>query len=52
MSKIKAYMEETIDNLAVETGYSEEFLNDMWCECIDDDTPWDDFVAITLEKDW
>jgi|GEM_PF-3970070 len=53
MSMIKRHMEDVISNLAEETGYSEDFLMNIWMECLEDgSTTFDEFVAITLECDW
>lgn len=52
MSCIKNYLFDCIENLSKQTGYSFEFLMDVWIECMEDGADWDFFVAVTLERDW
>lgn len=58
MSAMKNYLNEQIEELAQKTGYSEEFLMDMWfkytSECIEADDPvdWEHFKGVTLDRDW
>lgn len=53
---VKRYMEKNIADLAEETGYSEDYLLDIWSEYMEDGevsfNAFDEFVAITLERDW
>lgn len=53
MSKIKLHLEEAIENLAIETGYSFNFLCSVWSdECKDGDGDFEYFCAVTRERDW
>lgn len=45
--------EVTIDNLAKASGYSWDFLVDMYNEMVEDgEYDWDYFVGVTMEHDW
>lgn len=53
MSKMKSYLEDQIQNLANETGYSFNFLFDIWCEeCEDGEGDFEYFCGVTRELDW
>lgn len=41
-----------IDDLSKKSGYSYDFLVDMYNEVMDDDGDVDSFIAITMEQDW
>lgn len=53
MSLIKRYFENEIEALAKATNYEFGFLMDRWNEeCIEGETDFECFKAITLEHDW
>ena len=53
MSKIADYIIGRIDELAKSTGYTFDYLWDIWTEmCEDGDTDFELFEGITLEHDW
>ena len=58
MSKMKDLHIALIEILCRETGYDYEFLERIYWECMDDsirdttEEKLEDFIAITLERDW
>lgn len=52
MGAMKCYFEEQIYKLSELTGYSVDFLWEIWNECIDDGASWEFFKGVTLELDW
>lgn len=45
-------LEDLVAELASKTGYDEEFLWDMYWECMEDGCDIDYFIQVTLERDW
>lgn len=52
MGAMKNFLLEQINDLSERTGYSADFLIDMWKECANDGCDWDYFKTVTLERDW
>lgn len=53
MSAIKNFIEDEIERLAKLTGYTWDFLMDIWTEMLEDgENDWSYFVGVTLELDW
>ena len=46
------HLEDLVAQLASETGYDEEFLWDIYWECMEDDCDIDYFIQVTVERDW
>lgn len=41
-----------LKELSERTGYSVDFLLNIWHECLEDEVSWEHFKAVTLERDW
>ena len=52
MSAMKDYLMDQIDTLSAASGYSPDFLLDVWNECMAEGNSWEFFRAVTLERDW
>lgn len=53
MSAMKCFMEDCISKLSELTGYSRNYLSELWHDnCLEEGTEWYDFVCTTLELDW
>lgn len=52
MSAMKNYLMDQIETLSAASGYSADFLLDVWNECVSVGLNWDFFQRVTLERDW
>lgn len=52
MGAMKNFLLDQIYDLSERTGYSADFLLDMWNECVAEGCDWSYFKGVTLERDW
>lgn len=52
MGRVKDYLMDCLYELSAKTGYTVEFLLDMWLDCMISGNDWDFFEGVTLERDW